>query len=183
MFRVVVFASSARARTAHRAMHSAALFCPTTHATLTRVLPTATTHAHAHNTAPAVLASAGVWTLGLSAFAQSRLVLGDVDEVVTDQHDVASLRVRWSGLAQSEGDELYHVRWDNVSGEHVIPLPASLALVPGSTSQEPDALCRLVGSVDGWLGLVGSESEYLAALATAAGDASSSNSSRSSSNE
>jgi hypothetical protein len=123
---------------------SSLLYCPKTHATL---------RSPASSSAP--------WTLGLSGHIQDASILGDVDAVVSTPSPPGSrLVVQWSGLVQSEGDELYHVRWDNVKGEHVIDLPAGWLVVPGSESRDLDALCRVRPGQADWPGLV-SESQYL----------------------
>ena len=42
-------------------------------------------------------------------------VLGNIDKIHYNKEDQC-LSIEWSGLAQSDGDELYHTRWGNTEG-------------------------------------------------------------------
>ena len=75
----------------------------------------------------------GLWKVCLTEYAlDSILVGGDIDrvEVQGDQKIVC----HWSGLRMSEGDELYHVIWQEHSGKHEIELPNKTMKVVESSS-------------------------------------------------
>jgi hypothetical protein len=50
-------------------------------------------------------------------------MLGDVDAVSYDP-TAGALKLEWSGLAISDGDELYHTVWKNVEGTTTLPVKA-----------------------------------------------------------
>jgi hypothetical protein len=101
------------------------------------------------------------WRVGLTDHAMEKHVLGDIDSVSLCS---TSIKVHWSGLKMSEGDELYHTIWEEAAGEHTIELPAQgdVGVVLGSESTKTDEICRLRASPFHfpWKGLV-EEKEYL----------------------
>ena len=84
--------------------------------------------------------------------------IGDVEAVVqlaTIGKSVARasglLRIDWEALHISDGDELYHTRWANVSGDHILsaPIAGTVAAVNADALQRS----RLGGvlNADEWL--------------------------------
>ena len=53
--------------------------------------------------------------IGVTKDCFDRDMLGDVDAVAYDA-DRGVIQLRWSGLAISDGDELYHTVWSNIEG-------------------------------------------------------------------
>jgi hypothetical protein len=90
------------------------------------------------------------------------MVLGDVDSVaITRSNGVEEVGIKWSGLQQSDGDELYHVVWQNVNGLMRVALPPNVSVsarVPPAA--DLDAVVELTGDISKWTGLVTSEDEY-----------------------
>ena len=125
------------------------LFCPRTHVVLTQKPKQS-------------LDAAPIWVMGLTRYAQESMVLGDVDSVaITRSNGVEEVGIKWSGLQQSGGDELYHVVWQNVNGVMRVALPPNVSVsarVPPAA--DLDAVVELTGDISKWTGLVTSEDEY-----------------------
>ena len=99
------------------------------------------------------------WRVGLTDHVLEAHVLGDIDSVSISG---TSIKVHWSGLKMSEGDELYHTIWEEASGVHKIELPVQgdAGVVLDSASTKTDEICRIRASHIPWEGLV-EEKEYL----------------------
>ena len=126
------------------------LFCPKTHVVLTQKPK------HSSGAAP-------IWVMGLTRHAQDAVVLGDIDsvEITRSSNGVDEIDIKWSGLQQSEGDELYHVVWKNVSGSMRVALPPNVSVsAHGPPAADLDAVVELTGDISKWTGLVNSEDEY-----------------------
>lgn len=136
-------------------------YCPRYHATLE---PTGLSHD-----------GSSQWIIGLTKFAMDEIILGDIELV--SQSSVSScpepycrISVRWSGLKQSNADELYHTIWESVTGEHIINLPSRFRVLPNipASSVDHTAIYTIVlderengNTVSShWQGLVTSEKEY-----------------------
>jgi hypothetical protein len=101
--------------------------------------------------------------MGLTRHAQDNVVRGDIDsvEITRSSSGVDEVDIKWSGLQQSEGDELYHVVWSNISGAMRVALPPNVRVFAhGPPAADLDAVVELTGDISKWTGLVTSEDEY-----------------------
>ena len=100
----------------------------------------------------------GLTLRGLEDVGDVHAVTPAVAENETVQSGQELLRIEWSAMKISDGDELYHTTWANVEGELVVvaPFPCTVAAVNAPDSIGPAGL---------------DEAEWLVELAASEADA------------
>jgi len=122
-------------------------------------------------------------TEGIARVGLTEIALDDIGEVEALKHlvEIGStvaagddlVRVDWEAMHISDGDELYHTKWANVSGDHTLKAPCAGTVVAFNVSALRSSRLGSLLEADEWLvemavdgeslRLLSDEAEYVAA--------------------